>query len=347
MSRIPRALVQRAAKIDSLLPLLLRPCRDIESAQNELRWLREHAQAKSHGHSLGWRPRLDKMVRERARGKPLQYILGTTYFGDLELVCEPGVLIPRYATAASVTHLAEKLKASGTLPASLRVLDLCTGSGCIPLLFENLFRNYESALELKLLGVDLSTSAINLARRNKERTGSINTDFAVANVLAEDSGAGLLPSLPSLLKALNSLQWDILISNPPYISPSVFRSTTARSVQDYEPHLALVPPKTPAPSNLDPGDTFYPRLLEIGGHIGAKVVLFEVGDLEQAKRVAMMARGTELWTGIEIWKDEPAAKNSDGVLVVNDHQGINVVGEGNGRSVVCWRGEGANWIQAT
>jgi methylase of polypeptide subunit release factors len=100
MPRIPTALLRKAQIIDPLLPALLAPCRDIHTAKNELRWLREHAEhiAKTRrvkGNALARDALLRQLVKQRATGKPLQYLLGTEYFGDLEIRCRPGVLIPR------------------------------------------------------------------------------------------------------------------------------------------------------------------------------------------------------------------------------------------------------------
>lgn len=110
--------------------------------------------------------------------------------------------------------------------------------------------------------------------------------------------------------------WDVLISNPPYISPAQFgNGSTARRVRVYEPKLALIPPvaifydmkelrePTPEPT-LDPSietgvdfetgfdthaDTFYPRLITISSLINAKLSIFECGDPQQASRVAELA----------------------------------------------------------
>lgn len=91
----PRSLHQ-AKNIDGLLRLILLATRDLTAAQNELRWLKEYAtsQVSGRGHSRQHRL-LERLCKERSRGRPLQYILGTEYFGDLEITCQPGVLIPR------------------------------------------------------------------------------------------------------------------------------------------------------------------------------------------------------------------------------------------------------------
>jgi len=101
MPRLPHSLLKRAKSIDPCLVSLLPICRTLRCAQNELRWLKEHVEEKAVKNSVQCgsptvRHELRKLTRERGRGKPLQYILGTEYFGQLELLCRPGVLIPRY-----------------------------------------------------------------------------------------------------------------------------------------------------------------------------------------------------------------------------------------------------------
>jgi|SRR5690242_4845214 len=107
MPRVPTALLRKARTIDPFLPALLAPCRDLLTAQNELRWLREHVETvakarRATGDTLAKGALLGQLVRERAKGKPLQYILGTEYVGDLEIKCRPGVLIPRCDSIESI-----------------------------------------------------------------------------------------------------------------------------------------------------------------------------------------------------------------------------------------------------
>lgn len=99
MPRIPTSTLIKAYQETPLLPLLLQECRTLSSARNELRWLRERARRDSQSQRLespGWRTRLRSMCRQRSRGVPLQYILGDQPFGDLEIICQRGVLIPRF-----------------------------------------------------------------------------------------------------------------------------------------------------------------------------------------------------------------------------------------------------------
>jgi len=98
MPRLHPRMIHDARKIDKLLPLVLQATRDLGSAKNELRWLKEYitsSQQQGVSNLKNWDRRLRQACLDRARGKPLQYILGSEYFGDLEILCQKGVLIPR------------------------------------------------------------------------------------------------------------------------------------------------------------------------------------------------------------------------------------------------------------
>lgn len=168
------------------------------------------------------------------------------------------------------------------------------------------------------MGVDLSPVALRLARKNLEHNISLNVlsprareeiSFHRGDVLARNTNTSdsTIPSVEDLLFQTASSELDpadecetlpaidLLISNPPYISPSDFRNgTTARSVRLFEPRLALVPPIKPSPSlnaNASAGDVFYQRLLELSLAIRARLTVLECGDKKQAERVVEMFRG--------------------------------------------------------
>ncbi|KAF1935863.1 S-adenosyl-L-methionine-dependent methyltransferase [Clathrospora elynae] len=354
MPRIPTALVRKAHAIDAFLPALLAPCRDMHAAQNELRWLREHVDKvakarRARGDVLAKGALLQKLVKQRASGKPLQYLLGTEYFGNLVIGCRPGVLIPRADTAASITHLVGLLRNAQSIPPELRILDLCTGTGCIPLLVQHELYSARKDVDLRVLGVDISSKALKLSNDNLQRLrkGRNYVDrgkvqFIKADVLIDPFTDQMEGSM-SLKAALNYKSqppfWDILISNPPYISPSAYWKTTARSVRGFEPKLALVPPPTAKKNDTEQGDMFYPRLLEIARDVEAKVVLLEVADVEQALRVAQHARHLGIFDGVEIWREQPDASTEDAI-----EDDFAIVGNGNARSVLCWRGAGTLWL---
>lgn len=188
-----------------------------------------------------------------------------------------------------------------------------------------------------------------LARQNLRKNGNGDkvrpemTNFARADILA-DPFTDLVPGAPLPLRNVLNFKkwspfWDILISNPPYISPTAYWKTTTRSVRGFEPRLALVPPPSSKCDNTQQGDMFYPRLLAFAQEFEAKIVLLEVADLKQALRVARLAEKVDVFDGIEIWRDEPDSPEGP-----TTEDGIYVYGTGNARSVLCWRGAGSAWL---
>jgi len=261
----------------------------------------------------------------------------------------------RWETAQSVTHLVRRMmKNSSHLPSNLRLLDLCSGTGCIPLLFHHEFRASEvtSSIQLDSLGVDISSQAVDLAKRNLKQiqsqsdTSRDTTTFVQADIFSPSflddlntSSAPRTALTPAPHVREKPRSFDILVSNPPYISPTAFRTTTSFSVRKYEPSLALVPDDRHSVPGVDRGDTFYPHLLRIADQVGAKIVLFEVADMEEALRVARMVEERD-WGMVEIWRDEPAVEGKmDEIL-----DGVRVRGAGKGRSVFACRAEGRDWV---
>lgn len=107
MPRIRPTVFWHARRRHQAIVRLLPVCRDLSSAENELRWLKEHAHHVSAHRLSGDKDRhiLARYVARRASGEPLQYILGSSFFGELEIRCRPGVLIPRSASRLFVDSL--------------------------------------------------------------------------------------------------------------------------------------------------------------------------------------------------------------------------------------------------
>ncbi|KAJ5302060.1 hypothetical protein N7508_006923 [Penicillium antarcticum] len=132
-------------------------------------------------------------------------------------------------------------------------------------------------------------------------TSRASTDihFHRGNVLGNGSD-GSTPSIDSILQPYYSEAdsspadqtngCDLLISNPPYISPHEFgNGTTARSVRLFEPKLALVPPSLVTGEESDrPEDIFYYHILALSFKLRAKVTVLECGDMGQAKRIVSL-----------------------------------------------------------
>ncbi|PLN80317.1 S-adenosyl-L-methionine-dependent methyltransferase [Aspergillus taichungensis] len=334
MPRIPTSTILQAYHQHRLLPRLLQECRTLDSARNELRWLRERAcsiASKSTGRSTaGWRTLLRSMCIARSKGVPLQYILGDQPFGDLEILCRRGVLIPRPETEAYTVHTADLIRSylrrrkrrGEANDDSLRIVDICSGTGCISLLLHALLAPHLK--KLSVLGIDLSTTALDLAHQNLQhnlRLGLLSSraaaevTFARGDVL--DFNSSGVPGVKQVMlgqpefSSHGTAQCDILISNPPYISMECFRNgTTARSVRHFEPQLALVPP-TRQNSTItgvsNPEDVFYHRIISLFFELQAKLLVLECGDRPQARRVvsAYTALANQLAPNdsmsVEIW----------------------------------------------
>ncbi|KAL3469381.1 S-adenosyl-L-methionine-dependent methyltransferase [Aspergillus californicus] len=323
MPRISNRIIIQAYQHSPFLPFLLRECRSLESAKNELRWLRERARLITTQMLLGgsgpghyptpvWRGLLRSMCLSRSRGMPLQYILGDQPFGDLDIKCTKGVLIPRHETEA-ITFRAAKLildmlmnsRVAINESTPLRVLDLCTGTGCIPLLLHALLSSHYP--QLSIIGIDISAAAIRLARENTKRNVHLKTlskraltevSFRRGNVLGSGHDDSIIsgkafPGFP-VVTGDPGLRCDVLISNPPYVSPKEYLDgTTSRSVRKFEPELALVPPDSALLSvagdkTLRREDIFYHRIAALIPRLRVKLSVLECGSHSQAVRVAAL-----------------------------------------------------------
>lgn len=137
--------------------------------------------------------------------------------------------------------------------------------------------------------------------------------------------------------------WDVMVCNPPYVSRWAFAHQTARSVRNYEPKIAQVPAVGYGGGAVRHEDVFYARLLDIAARLRPRVMLFEVGDLRQALRVAEMALGHKELSrsgssaNVEVWRDWPdAATEEDEEVSSKIFEGsreVHIRGSGHGRSV--------------
>ncbi|KJA20712.1 hypothetical protein HYPSUDRAFT_772346 [Hypholoma sublateritium FD-334 SS-4] len=255
-------------------------------AARELRWMRAAA-------AVAGATDLDAMVARRVRGEPLQYILGTQPFGPLNLLARPPVLIPRPETEHWVTKLADSLAPSVHNPVSL--LDLGTGSGCIPLLLCHLW----PPGTVRAHAVDISPHALRLAQDNAALCGissrlcdpkTPHNTFSVstANLLAHD--------FAETASRIHS-SYDIITSNPPYIPWKEYLELS-RSVINFEDPKALFG----GPSGLE----FYHAIARF---VSSKNILkpdalvaLEVGH-DQASTVESIMLATGKFQRTEIWLD--------------------------------------------
>ncbi len=193
-----------------------------------------------------------KTIEQRAQHVPLQHILGYQDFMGLRFQVNEHVLIPRQDTEILVEE------AMRYLHDGMRILDLCTGSGCILLSLLHYSNDCEGT------GVDISKEALQVAALNAELLG-IKADFLKSDLYEKVTG-----------------KFDLLVSNPPYIERKVI-PTLMEEVREYDPYIAL--------DGGEDGLDFYRRIiggaqdyLKRGGQI-----LLEIGS-GQAQAVSELLR---------------------------------------------------------
>ena len=214
-------------------------------------------------------------IERRATGEPLQYVTGEMPFRHIILRCERGVLIPRPETEVLVDAALEGVDAVGD---GARVLDLCTGTGCIALSIA------KERPETVVVATDLAPEAVALAERNSRALGLEGW----VDVLQCDLASGVVPEFAGT--------FDVLVSNPPYIPTDVLSRDVPSEVRDFEPALAL--------DGGDDGLDVFRRILEVaptmlkaGGMLC--VELFE----ESLYDAAALAREQGGWEHVEVRED--------------------------------------------
>ena len=161
---------------------------------------------------------LDKYTSELLSHKPIQYVLQEARFYGLRLYVDENVLIPRPETEELVDWIVKDHSVENIEATQIKVLDIGTGSGCIAL---GLKKKLDRAL---VQGIDISEAALNVARLNA-KNNHLKVGFSKCNFLdhAERNNLG---------------EYDIIVSNPPYI-PVSDKESMQKNVLDFEPHIAL------------------------------------------------------------------------------------------------------------
>lgn len=209
-------------------------------------------------------------VEKRAQRIPLQHLTGTQEFMGLEFRVNEHVLIPRQDTEVLVETALEVCRKEQM--GEIRLLDMCTGSGCIllSLLHELKPRTVTG------VGVDLSKEALCVAERNAEKL-KIDAEFLESDLFENVKGT-----------------YDVIVSNPPYIRTSVIE-TLQEEVKDHDPYLAL--------DGKEDGLYFYRRIIEQAPAYLKKKgwLLFEIGS-DQGEDVKNLMEQAG-YTGVSVKKD--------------------------------------------
>ena len=149
--------------------------------------------------------------------RPVQYIIGSTSFMDLDFQVNENVLIPRPETEDLIRWIVDEVKTSGPDKKSgLRILDIGTGSGCIAISLAKLLP------DAKVFALDVSEKALETAKRNAERN-AVKVEFILADILNFDGFAS---------------NFDVIVSNPPYVR-ELEKKEMHKNVLEHEPDLAL------------------------------------------------------------------------------------------------------------
>lgn len=200
----------------------------------------------------------EAMAQRRIAGEPLAYVIGQWSFHKLDFFVSKDALIPRVDTEMLANLAISRLR---EYRGNTRVLDLCTGTGCLGIAVAAEVKTARGVL------VDLSDGALDLCRRNIRR-------HKLTGRVVHLKGDAMQPPSPALG------QFDLLVCNPPYI-PTGDLPALDPSVKDFEPLLAL----DGGPDGLDfyrAVTTLWKPALKPGGHL-----IYEVG-INQAELVATL-----------------------------------------------------------
>ena len=169
---------------------------------------------------------MDKMFSELSKNKPIQHIIGESYFYDNRFLTPPGVFIPRPETELLVDCAIDFLSKRKS---SLTVVDFCSGSGCVLLSVAKKFPNH------KYIGIDISDIAIDVAQKNSQFLDLKNVQF-----IKDDIFNYLSPKA------------DLIICNPPYLATNEI-DNLEESVKNHDPIEAL--------TDFKDGTSFYKHLI--------------------------------------------------------------------------------------
>jgi release factor glutamine methyltransferase len=182
---------------------------------NKMKFLSEPNQTVSESELL----KINFAVKDLKSYKPIQYIIGNTEFFGLNFLVNSSVLIPRQETEELVNWIISDNK---NTKAKLNVLDIGTGSGCIAIALS------KSIPDSTVTAIDISEKAIQTAKRNAE-LNTVEISFVEADILNFSDYFSL--------KEISE-KFDIIVSNPPYVTLSDKKQMKA-NVIEYEPNIAL------------------------------------------------------------------------------------------------------------
>ena len=157
----------------------------------------------------------EAIISELKTEKPIQYIIGETWFYDSKFFVNEHTLIPRPETEELVDWIVSKFPKTQN-PKPITVLDIGTGTGCIPISIK------KNIPQTEVFAIDVSEEALKVAKRNAIEN-KVEVHFILQNILDAEK--------------LES-KFDVIVSNPPYVR-NLEKQEIKKNVLEYEPHLAL------------------------------------------------------------------------------------------------------------
>lgn len=208
------------------------------------------------------------LLQMRRSNVPLQYLMGFTYFHSRKFYLNHQVLIPRHDTETLIDGFQQIFQDKKE---KLTILEIGVGSGCILL---TLLKEYRNSFGL---GLDISLDALEIFEKNQKSLKVKNCKAIPFDILNDN------------IDKLTLFEFDVIISNPPYIESDEIHSLESQ-VRDFEPLLAL--------NGGRDGLKFYQRYLDMIKHIKTKYLILEIGH-NQSKSVQEIFKDYE----IQILKD--------------------------------------------
>lgn len=218
--------------------------------------------------------KLADIITELKTGKPVQYIIGETEFYGLPFKVNQSVLIPRPETeelvewvlsAVGARRMAVGVSTKHQVPdvLPLSILDIGTGSGCIAISLKKNLHNAEVS------AIDISPEALKTAKANAE-LNKVGVNFVEADIL-------------DLKSEIKNSKFDIIISNPPYVTPAD-KDLMHANVTDFEPHTALFVPEDEPLLFYKAIADYALKTLSPGG-----LLFFEINESYGKQTIAMLA----------------------------------------------------------
>lgn len=165
--------------------------------------------------------KIAEILPQLQTGRPFQYVIGSAWFYNMNLLVNESVLIPRPETEELVQLILQEN--SEATQESFRAIDIGTGSGCIALALKN---NWPQA---RIYAMDVSSEALAVAKENGQQL-DLDIHWILADILEWDTTMD------------PELRFDVVVSNPPYITPAEMTAMAAHVI-DFEPQLALFAPE--------------------------------------------------------------------------------------------------------